>query len=140
MGRVTTLVSIIISILIQIQYTCATVRSEEFDNKKYIALHSIEGKVMIIEREGDHMWLSETYVALDGGKYKGYIQQSGSFIINQVPPGSYLVEVVSPNYFFEPVRVDISSNVWKYSSQKSESHNVIKRSEKIILPTTFQNQ
>ena len=99
--------------LIQMQYICATVRSEELDgsssaDKKYITLHSIEGKVMINEREDDHVWLSETYIAVDGGKYKGYIQQGASFIINRVPPGSYLVEVVSPNYFFDPVRVDIS--------------------------------
>lgn len=33
----------------------------------------------------------------------------GSFAVNDVPSGSYVVEVVSPNYRFEPVRVDITS-------------------------------
>lgn len=33
----------------------------------------------------------------------------GSFAVNDVPSGSYVVEVVSPNYKFEPVRVDITT-------------------------------
>ena len=33
----------------------------------------------------------------------------GSFIVNNVPSGSYMVEVSSPVYVFEPVRVDINS-------------------------------
>lgn len=33
----------------------------------------------------------------------------GSFAVNDVPSGSYVVEVISPNYRFEPVRVDITS-------------------------------
>ncbi len=33
----------------------------------------------------------------------------GSFAVNDVPSGSYVVEVVTPNYRFEPVRVDITS-------------------------------
>lgn len=33
----------------------------------------------------------------------------GSFAVNDIPSGSYVVEVVSPGYRFEPVRVDITS-------------------------------
>lgn len=29
--------------------------------------------------------------------------------MNNLPPGSYLVDVTNPDFFFEPVRVDISS-------------------------------
>ena len=29
--------------------------------------------------------------------------------MNNLPPGSYIVDVLNPNYVFEPVRVDINS-------------------------------
>lgn len=38
-----------------------------------------------------------------------YLRTDGSFAVNDVPSGSYVVEVISPNYRFEPVRVDITS-------------------------------
>lgn len=38
-----------------------------------------------------------------------YYRIDGSFAVNDVPSGSYVLEVVSPNYRFEPVRVDITS-------------------------------
>lgn len=33
----------------------------------------------------------------------------GSFAVHDIPSGSYVVEVVSPSYRFEPARVDITS-------------------------------
>lgn len=33
----------------------------------------------------------------------------GSFAVHDVPSGSYVVEVLSPSYRFDPVRVDITS-------------------------------
>ena len=33
----------------------------------------------------------------------------GTFEVTNLPPGSYLVEVSNPDYFYEPVRVDINS-------------------------------
>lgn len=33
----------------------------------------------------------------------------GSFAVNDVPSGSYVVEIVSPSIRFDPVRVDITS-------------------------------
>lgn len=33
----------------------------------------------------------------------------GSFVVHDVPSGSYVVEVISPAHKFEPVRVDITS-------------------------------
>lgn len=41
--------------------------------------------------------------------YLSYPRTDGSFAVNDVPSGSYVVEVISPNYRFEPVRVDITS-------------------------------
>ena len=38
-----------------------------------------------------------------------YCRADGSFEVNNLPPGSYLIDVTNPNYLFEPVRVDITS-------------------------------
>lgn len=53
-------------------------------------------------------WVSETKVIVEGGIYVGFLRPDGSFTIRDVPAGSYIVEAISPNYLFEPVRVDIS--------------------------------
>ena len=45
---------------------------------------------------------------MDGGNYVGFLKSDGSFAVNNIPAGSYVVEVLSPNNMFEPVRVDIS--------------------------------
>ena len=45
---------------------------------------------------------------MDGGKFIGFLRPDGSFTVNDIPAGSYIVEVLSPNHLFEPVRVDIS--------------------------------
>ena len=36
-------------------------------------------------------------------------RKDGSFEINGLNPGSYLVEVTNPDYFYQPLRVDINS-------------------------------
>ena len=38
----------------------------------------------------------------------GFIKSDGIFTVNFIPSGSHLVEVVSPNYIFEKVRIDIT--------------------------------
>ena len=38
-----------------------------------------------------------------------HIRGDGSFVINGVPSGTYVVEVMNPTYLFESVRVDITS-------------------------------
>lgn len=36
-------------------------------------------------------------------------RENGSFTISKLKPGSYIVEVVSSNFVYEPVRVDINT-------------------------------
>ena len=52
--------------------------------------------------------MSQTKVSVDGGSFIGFLRPDGSFTVNDIPAGSYIVEVLSPNHLFEPVRVDIS--------------------------------
>ena len=93
-------------------------------------LRTIEGKVAI-EGEPNDGWLSRTKVVVDGGKYFGFLRSNGQFEIPGVSPGSYLVEVVSPNHAFEPARVEISSKSGKIRAKKV---NLLKPSSVTGLP------
>ncbi|XP_002128664.2 endoplasmic reticulum membrane protein complex subunit 7 [Ciona intestinalis] len=53
--------------------------------------------------------IAETNLVMDGGLYKSFIKPDGSFTFHNVQSGSYVIEVLSPKYMFEPVRVDVSS-------------------------------
>lgn len=80
-------------------------------------LRTIEGRV-VLEGVTDDGWLARTKVVVDGGRYYGFLRSNGQFEIPRVPPGSFLVEVVSPNHVFEPVRVEISSKSGKIRAKK----------------------
>ena len=80
-------------------------------------LQKIEGTVEV-KNAGSDDWIPATRVCLDGGEYCGFLKSSGDFTIHNVPPGSYLVEVYSPNFAFESVRVDISSKNGKIRARK----------------------
>jgi len=62
-------------------------------------------------------WLAETVIQLKGGEAVGFLRKNGSFLISKVPSGSYIVEVVNPNYVYEPIRVEINSK-GKYRARK----------------------
>lgn len=38
-----------------------------------------------------------------------FSRTDGSFVVHDIPSGSYVVEVISPAYRFDPIRVDITS-------------------------------
>lgn len=59
-----------------------------------------------------------------------YFREDGTFIISNVPSGSYMVEVVNPNYVYEPVRVEINSK-GKFRARKV---NLIQTSQVIQVP------
>jgi len=71
-------------------------------------LYKIEGKVSV-SLSNDPEWVGTSRVLVDGGEYLGFLKSDGSFTVNNVPSGSYLVEIVHPIYVFESARVDITS-------------------------------
>ena len=93
-------------------------------------LQTIEGRVQV-EGETASEWVPRTKVVVDGGQYYGFLKSNGEFEIHNVPPGTYLVEVVSPNHVFEPARVDISSKSGKIRARKV---NLLKTSSVSYLP------
>ena len=82
-------------------------------------LYKIEGKVQVTDTPISE-WAPDARVIVDGGRFIGFIKQDGSFVVNNVPPGSYLVEISSSTYTFEPARVDISSKTGKMRARKSD--------------------
>ncbi|XP_031409623.1 ER membrane protein complex subunit 7 [Meleagris gallopavo] len=63
-----------------------------------------------------------------------YFRTDGSFVVHDVPSGSYVVEVISPAHKFEPVRVDITSK----GKMRARYVNYIKTSEVVRLPYPLQ--
>lgn len=67
-------------------------------------LYTIEGKVYTPEFYGQELNLeSDVSVSINGGEYKGFLRDDGTFIISSVPSGSYVLEVHNPDYYYEPV-------------------------------------
>ncbi len=100
------------------------------DGNAPLILQRIEGRVQV-EGDASSDWVSKTKVVVDGGRFYGFLRANGEFEIHNVPPGSYLVEVVSPNNAFDPVRVDISSKSGKIRARKV---NMLKASSVSHMP------
>lgn len=90
--------------------------------------HDIEGK--IVAPTHDPTWSRNTQVYIRGGMHIGFMREDGSFTIKNVPTGSYVLEVISPDYMFDPVRVEIN-NKGKIRARKM---NYIQLSQLILLP------
>lgn len=70
--------------------------------------YTIEGSVHppdVISPE----WLLSTKVLVNGGERIGFLRNDGSFLVSNLEPGSYSIEIVNPNHVYEPARVDINS-------------------------------
>ncbi|XP_041927621.1 ER membrane protein complex subunit 7-like isoform X4 [Alosa alosa] len=79
-------------------------------------------------------WISTARVIVEGEEHVGFFRIDGSFTVNDVPPGSYVVQVISPSYRFEPVRVDITTK----GKMRARLVNYIKPSEVVRFPYPLQ--
>lgn len=84
-------------------FMCASADADMFSEQ-----HTIEGKV-IPPDVATPEWLTSTKIIVNGGEYLGFLRGDGSFSVRNLSPGSYVVEVVNPDYMYDPVRVDINS-------------------------------
>lgn len=88
-------------------------------------LFTIEGTASLRQdMKVPNNWQTNSKVLIDHGKYIGFItwvslqtaylhlifSEDGSFQVQGVPSGSYIVEISNTDYIFEPVRVDITSS------------------------------
>ncbi|XP_046423782.1 ER membrane protein complex subunit 7 homolog isoform X1 [Neodiprion pinetum] len=124
MAFLTRLVSLLL-IICQISSVIGE-NDEEVSTDRYV----IEGKVFPPENAILTGWQLMTHVMANGGEHLGYLREDGSFTISNVPSGSYIIEVVNPNYAYEPVRVEINSK-GKFRARKV---NLIQTSQVIQVP------
>ncbi|XP_053698231.1 ER membrane protein complex subunit 7 homolog [Sabethes cyaneus] len=94
--------------------------------------YTIEGKVYPPElfRGSDLAWQIDTQISINGGEYKGFLKEDGSFIISSVPSGSYVVEIINPDYYYESVRVEINPK-GKFRARKL---NYVQPSQVVQVP------
>jgi len=71
--------------------------------------HTIEGKVNPPDKKATNEWLTQTQVIVNGGEHVGLLREDGTFVIYGLPSGSFVVEVVNPQYNYEAARIDITS-------------------------------
>ncbi|XP_040581111.1 LOW QUALITY PROTEIN: endoplasmic reticulum membrane protein complex subunit 7 [Lepeophtheirus salmonis] len=72
-------------------------------------IYKIEGKVTSPDGT-DPLWYSRCRILIDGGDFhRGFLKSDNSFVIQGLSPGSYLVEVLHPDYSYPSARVDINS-------------------------------
>jgi ER membrane protein complex subunit 7 len=74
-------------------------------------LYQVEGKVYNpeLQIENSFEFTKDTELVLNSGEYKGFLKSDGTFVINKVPSGSYILEIINPDYVYESVRVEINS-------------------------------
>lgn len=76
--------------------------------KESSRLQTVEGKVKQPTPKPED-WHWRTRILIDGGRRgEAFLREDGSFSFI-APAGSYLIEVVNPDYRFEPVRVDVTA-------------------------------
>lgn len=106
---------------------CATNSvEEESGNGRYV----IEGRVFPPEDQDISSWQVDTRIHVNGGEFIAFVRDDGTFVIQNVPSGSYVVEIVHPDYMYEPVRVEINSK-GKFRARKV---NYIQTSQVIQVP------
>ncbi|XP_012279875.1 ER membrane protein complex subunit 7 [Orussus abietinus] len=104
---------------------CAKVEDDP-STDRYI----IEGKVFPWENGASPGWQVMTHVMANGGERYGFLKEDGTFVISNVPSGSYIIEIVNPNYAYEPVRVEINSK-GKFRARKL---NLVQTSQVVQVP------
>lgn len=112
--------------LFALEYVASVNSDEEVGNGRYL----IEGKVFPPDEHYYSPWQVEMRVHVNGGEFIGFVREDGSFVIHNVPSGSYVVEIVHPDFMYESVRVEINSK-GKYRARKV---NFIQTSQVIQVP------
>ncbi|KAB0803905.1 hypothetical protein PPYR_00875 [Photinus pyralis] len=80
------------------------------DDNETQGRYLIEGKVFPMELPfTPPNWQANTRLHVNGGEYIGFVKEDGTFIIHNMPSGSYILEVLHPEFSYEPVRVEINS-------------------------------
>jgi hypothetical protein len=55
--------------------------------------------------------LGQAKVSLDDGIFSGSVTHAGKFIIPDVPDGTYILSLISHDYFFDQLRLDVKNSI-----------------------------
>eukprot|EP00054_Salpingoeca_dolichothecata_P019930 m.124853 g.124853 ORF g.124853 m.124853 type:complete len:207 (-) comp23436_c0_seq3:34-654(-) len=83
--------------------------------------YEVTGRVEIPEGCSDPTaFLQNTRVILNAGQFVAPLTRSGKFMFRDLPTASYLLEVQSPNYIYQPLRVDVPSENFDFRALKAD--------------------
>lgn len=101
------------------------------DEENSSTRYTIEGRVYALDQFAvPPNWQANTRLHVNGGEFIGFVREDGTFIIHNIPSGSYVLEVLHPQFSYEPVRVEINTK-GKYRARKV---NYIQTSQVIQVP------
>ncbi|KAI4467381.1 hypothetical protein MML48_2g00007709 [Holotrichia oblita] len=84
--------------------------------------HVIEGKVFPLDVPYTQPnWQANTRIHVNGGEYLGFVKEDGTFVIHNIPSGSYIVEALNSELTYELVRVEINSK-GKFRARRDEQN------------------
>ncbi|CAK1553098.1 unnamed protein product [Leptosia nina] len=119
--------SIVPLLLLAANVLCAVNPS---DDEVGVGRYIIEGRVFPPENSDASNWQIDTRIHVNAGEYIGFVKNDGTFTLHNVPSGSYVVEIVHPDYMYEPVRVEINSR----GRIRARRVNYIQTSQVIQVP------
>jgi len=70
--------------------------------------YPVEGSLLLKQTSDQaHRFLPTTEVVLNGGEYRTLTRPDGSFLFHDVEPGVYLLDVLSVDYFFSQIKLNL---------------------------------
>ncbi|VDM61473.1 unnamed protein product [Angiostrongylus costaricensis] len=75
----------------------------------YLSVNCKSQVVFPLSEISDRKWAANSRVLLNHGEYIGFVREDGSFVVDNVASGSYIVQVENVDFVFEPIRVDITA-------------------------------
>ncbi|CAO1297911.1 unnamed protein product [Diamesa hyperborea] len=99
---------VFLSLFFLLKNVSSNIQDQEVGEENTSGWYQIEGKVYSPEIGSENTWQQNTIISINGGEFQGFLKEDGSFIISKVPFGSYVVDIINPDYNYEPVRVEIN--------------------------------
>lgn len=94
---------VFLSLFFLLKNVSSNIQDQEVGEENTSGWYQIEGKVYSPEIGSENTWQQNTIISINGGEFQGFLKEDGSFIISKVPFGSYVVDIINPDYNYEPV-------------------------------------
>ncbi|KAG8994019.1 hypothetical protein FRB94_010195 [Tulasnella sp. JGI-2019a] len=98
----------------------------------------VEGKIVFNDICSDFKKLKAATVVLDNGLYSASVWKSGRFVFHDVEPGSYVLNVLARDYYFDQLRVDVSETTVEDASTAAATATAT-ATDSAPIPSTSAN-